>query len=196
MNVYDAIDLRRTAKKNYVGDSLDSLRQLHLVHEIISGLAQLGGRLVALPMSVCPISDYTIQSLIDEGFKVNIEHRDVLRGKFYDTVYISWYEWNVTPKTDSNVIYRPQRGGLEESVRDAIVFENAVKMKEYLVNHYKGIFGRKMFTADDIILYGDKEGYEDERIGWEDVRHVCIKRMGNEVFEKPACIGMWATKWK
>lgn len=194
MNAIGANQLTKLSKEKF--DVRTPQEELDIVHQTIAGIAKLGGELLALPLSICHVSDVVINNLKNEGYAINIENRDVEKGKFYDTLYISWYRWNILSKTNSSVIYRPQRGMLEESVRDAMIFENAVKMKEYLVNHYKGIFGRKMFTADDIVLHGDEEGYKDERIGWEDVRHVCVKRMGNEVFEKPACIGMWATKWK
>ena len=52
-----------------------------------------------------------------------------------------------------------------------------------------------MFDIDDIVLNREKEGHEDERIGWHDVRYVCVKRMGEVVYDHPQCIGMWATQW-
>ena len=68
-------------------------------------------------------------------------------------------------------------------------------MKEYIVDHYYKVHKYKMFDIDDIVLNREKEGHEDERIGWHDVRYVCVKRMGEVVYDHPQCIGMWATQW-
>lgn len=43
------------------------------------------------------------------------------------------------------------------------------------------------FESDDIVLIGDNG--DDDRIGWKDVRYVCIRRFRNEVFPHPQCIG-------
>lgn len=41
----------------------------------------------------------------------------------------------------------------------------------------------------------NEPGVFDERTGWKDTRYVCVKRMGNEVYAVPQCIGMCATKF-
>ena len=193
MNVYSAIDVRDEFENSRGILSLQE--EIDIVHQIINGIAKLGGRLLALPLSVCHVSSWTIKTLKAEGFAVNIEYKNYIRNIFQDTIYISWYNWNTQTKQNCSVIYRPQRGSLERSVEDAIIFDSAEKMKEYIVDHYYKVFKYKMFDIDDIVLNGEKEGHEDERIGWHDVRYVCVKRMGEVVYDHPQCIGMWATQW-
>lgn len=96
------------------------------------------------------------------------------------------------------VIYRPHRGGLAESMDEAVQFEDFNSMKEYIVKRNCEIWGKPMFSVDDIVI--DEEISPDDRIGWEDVRYVCVKRYGNENFIKkygcPQCIGYCATKYR
>ena len=71
-------------------------------------------------------------------------------------------------------------------------FESEYAMKKYIVEQWYN-----MFSIEDIVL--SEEIMNDERIGWEDTRYVCTKRLGNEDYiEKygvPQCIGMCATKF-
>ena len=125
MNVYSAIDVRNEFINNRRFLSLQE--ELDIVHQIINGIAKLGGRLLALPLSVCHVSSWTIKTLKSEGFTVNIEYKNYIRNIFQDTIYISWYNWNTQTKQNCSVIYRPQRGSLERSVEDAIIFDSAEK---------------------------------------------------------------------
>lgn len=86
--------------------------------------------------------------------------------------------------------YRPNRGGLSEAIAEAREFNNEDEMKEYMVHQWNEwlIDQREpMFRKEDVVI-GEALG-DDDRIGWKNVRHVCVKRMGNAVFAHPQCIG-------
>lgn len=91
------------------------------------------------------------------------------------------------------VIFRPHRGGLDESLRDAVMFDNTDTMKRHIVRQWNDVLGFELFGIDDIVLNEDKPGVNDERCRWIDTRYVCVRRMGDEVYDCPQCIGMWAT---
>lgn len=98
------------------------------------------------------------------------------------------------------IIFRPHRGSLAEAMAEAKEFNNVEEMKEYIVNQWnEGWKGeKKLFTAEDIVINEDSE-VNDERIGWEDSKYVCIKKLGEEDYMKKhgcaQCIGMCATKY-
>lgn len=91
------------------------------------------------------------------------------------------------------IIYRPHRGSLIESIKEAKEFNNEQEMKEYIVKKWDNYF-----SVDDIVLYD--EIINDDRIGWEDTKYVCTKRFGEQdnmaLYGYPQCIGMCATKYK
>jgi hypothetical protein len=89
------------------------------------------------------------------------------------------------------IIYRPHRGGsVFEALAEAKEFNSIEEMKEYIVSKWDGYF-----SEEDIVLGNDV--INDSRIGWEDARHVCVNKIGNEDYiEKygsPQCIGWCAT---
>ena len=90
------------------------------------------------------------------------------------------------------VIFRPHRGGLAESLAEAQTFDDIDAMKDYIVRRLSKLI---LFGIEDLVLNEDKPGIQDERCGWDDTRYVCVKRMGNEVYDYPQCIGMWATRF-
>lgn len=95
------------------------------------------------------------------------------------------------------VIYRPHRGGLAEAMEEAREFENFEEMKQYIYDDAEVFNGEKAFEIEDIVVADDL--HEDWRVGWNDSRHVGIKRYFNEDYmEKygtPQCIGMCATDY-
>lgn len=99
------------------------------------------------------------------------------------------------------VIFRPHRGGLAESLADAQTFDDIDAMKDYIVRKFSKLIPlfdgeyTLLFGIEDLVLNEDKPGIPDERCGWDDTRYVCVKRMGNEVYDYPQCIGMWATRF-
>ena len=81
--------------------------------------------------------------------------------------------------------YRPQRGGLSEAMAEAREFESYDDMFDFVCKDWNG-----WVKKEDIVLtdpFGD-----DDRIGWKNVRHICIAKLGNEDYiEKygnPQCI--------
>lgn len=96
------------------------------------------------------------------------------------------------------IIYRPQRGGLLEAMKEAVEFENEEEMKKYIVEKALTINGQKPFDAEDIEL--DDRTYPDERIGWYDTRYVCVKRWGDKDYLKlygtSQAIGYCATQYE
>ncbi len=99
------------------------------------------------------------------------------------------------------IIFRPHRRTLDEAMAEAKEFDSVEEMKKHIVKLWnEGWSGSKeLFTADDIVI-NEKSAVNDDRIGWEDSMHVCVKRMGDEDYMKkygtPQCIGMCATKYK
>lgn len=89
------------------------------------------------------------------------------------------------------VTYRPHRGSLEDSMKEARTFDNWYQMTQYIANNWNLAVGKKVIDPDDIVM--DLESTDDERTGWKDVHMVLITRIGNENFmEKygnPQCIG-------
>lgn len=92
------------------------------------------------------------------------------------------------------IIYRPQRGGLQEAMLEAKEFENEEEMKRYIVKEHSKLFSLPPFDVCDIVI--NKKAFCDERIGWWDTRYVCVKRYFNEIYDCPQCIGYCATDYR
>lgn len=91
-------------------------------------------------------------------------------------------------------IYRPHAGALDEAMKRAREFETFEEMLSAIVDDWT-LFDRcPAFDASDIVI--DEETINDRRIGWEDTRRVCVKRIYNDVYPYPQCIGWMATKYK
>lgn len=91
------------------------------------------------------------------------------------------------------IIYRPHRGSLSDAMAEARVFSDDDKMKRWIVDDSAKVFGKPLFTVDDIVI--GTEIMADSRNGWKDTRYVCVKRYGSEVYPVPQCIGMCATEF-
>ena len=91
------------------------------------------------------------------------------------------------------IIYRPHRGSLDQSMREAHIFNDEEEMKAWIVKEWTKSFGYKLFNTEDIVI--NKEEINDNRTCWRDTRYICIKRCGNEFYSHPQCIGMCATKF-
>jgi len=95
------------------------------------------------------------------------------------------------------IIYRPHRGQLVDAMSEAKEFNSFEDMKQYIYNEWN-IFKQELFTIDDIVI-DESHKMNDERNGWKDTMHVCIKRCGEEDYIKlygcPQCIGMCATDY-
>ena len=97
------------------------------------------------------------------------------------------------------IIYRPHRGTLENSLKEANEFETEEEMKQYIYEYYKNLLpGITALQTDDIVI--DEEVVDDDRCGWHDTRDVCVKRLWEEDYmEKygcPQCIGFCATNYE
>ena len=90
--------------------------------------------------------------------------------------------------------YRPHRGSLEDAMKEAREFETYEDMKQHVLREHTiwNTDGVTLFDLDDIVI-GDVLG-DDGRIGWKNVRYVCVKRYGSDDYMKlygcPQCIGM------
>ena len=99
------------------------------------------------------------------------------------------------------IIFRPHRRLLYEAMAEAKEFDTVEEMKEYIVKLWHEDWGgpKELFTVDDIVI-DESSAVNDDRIGWEDSIHVCVKRMGDEDYMNkhgtPQCIGMCATKYR
>ena len=81
------------------------------------------------------------------------------------------------------VIYRPNRGSLEESMAQAREFAGEWRLKMSLAQEF-GV------GICDIAV--EQTPVNDERTGWQDTRRVCLRRLGNDRFDVPLCIGFMA----
>lgn len=85
------------------------------------------------------------------------------------------------------IIFRPHRELLYEALEGMKEFESIDEMKQYISKSYEGLA-----AVDDIFL--DKRTVKDDRIGWNDTRYVCTRKLENDdVCEM--CIGMCATDY-
>lgn len=91
------------------------------------------------------------------------------------------------------IIYRPHHEMLEDAMADAKEFDSIEEMKRYIVENAEEIRGVKPFSVEDIVI--GEYLCEDYRIGWKDVRHVCVKRYFDEEYSIPQCIGYCATEY-
>lgn len=94
------------------------------------------------------------------------------------------------------IIFRPHRGGLAEAMAEAKEFKNIRAMKKFIVKDWNegwiDMGEEKLFDVSDVVV--DKaSAVNDERIKWQDSMHVCIKRLGKDIYKTPQCIGMCAT---
>lgn len=89
------------------------------------------------------------------------------------------------------LIYRPHRSNLAEAMTEAKTFNSFDEIKEYVANKWNSVWEWNILNPNDIVL--DEESHDDDRIGWKNVRYLCIKRLGNEDYMEeygnPQCIG-------
>lgn len=84
------------------------------------------------------------------------------------------------------VKYRPHRGSLSDAMKEEKQFESIEEMFKYIQEDWNNEL--EVFTISDLSLSEDKG--KDERINWRETRHICVRRMGEEVYNTPQCIGM------
>ena len=79
--------------------------------------------------------------------------------------------------------YRPHRGTLVEAMMHEREFETVDEMYSYISNDWNG-----WISPEDLSI-SENMG-KDSRIDWKETRYVCTRRIGNEVYDVPQCIGM------
>lgn len=82
--------------------------------------------------------------------------------------------------------YRPHMGTLDDAMKEVKEFSTLDDMYIYIVASWQG-FGQ--FFSEKDVCVSDSLG-SDERVGWKDCRYVCTRRMGEEVYDTPQCIGI------
>lgn len=101
------------------------------------------------------------------------------------------------------IIYRPHKGSLDASLKEAKEFNTEQEMKEHIFHEWESLyrdlgFSVCPFEISDIVI--KNEAKNDNRCGWYDTRYVCVKRLGSEDYMKlygsPQCIGMCATDYE
>lgn len=100
-----------------------------------------------------------------------------------------------------SIIYRPHRGGLEESLANAVTFSSEEMMKKFITDEHNMCMDyiqadiETHITTDDIVI--DSNEVDDARIGWRDTRYVCLKKGYGKDYMKecgcPQAIGFCAT---
>lgn len=65
-------------------------------------------------------------------------------------------------------------------------FDSIEEMFHYIVEEWK-VWGDPFSIGDLVLTYDYGKG---ERIDWKECRYVCTRRMGEEKFRTPQCIGM------
>lgn len=91
------------------------------------------------------------------------------------------------------LIYRPQRGSLDDAMKESKEFKDEAEMKEHIVSKVNNLFFADMMSVEDIVI--NTKTFNDARIGWRDTRLVCTKRSGTTLYDTPKCIGMCATDY-
>lgn len=78
--------------------------------------------------------------------------------------------------------YRPHRGSLYDSMNAMKTFNTLNDMLNYIFDDYNG------FISPEDIVIGEND--VDDRIDWKENRYVYTKRIGNNNYNIPQCIGM------
>lgn len=91
-------------------------------------------------------------------------------------------------------IYRPHRGNLYEAMKECKEFNTKEEMIDFISAESSYLTGKPLYDPKDIII--GLSLINDCRIGWKDCRGVFVKRMGNEHFPIPQCIGWCATVYR
>lgn len=97
------------------------------------------------------------------------------------------------------IIYRPHKGSLVDALAEAREFQTEEEMKAYIYEDWKNSYmelGYKSvpFEIEDIVI--DDKTSDDTRCGWHDTRYVCVKQIGEDIYDCPQCIGMCATDYE
>ena len=81
-------------------------------------------------------------------------------------------------------IYRPHRPTLAEAMEHAAIYEDYDLMVAAIVEDSAYLTGEPLFSAEDVSL-GPVIG-PDDRIGWQDCRHVLVSCFAEAVYTSPS----------
>lgn len=81
--------------------------------------------------------------------------------------------------------YRPHKGMLSKSMKDEMEFDNIDQLYDYLLEYWN--YWDKIFEREDLSI--TKDFGQDDRINWKELRYVCTKRFGENIYDIPQCIG-------
>ena len=82
--------------------------------------------------------------------------------------------------------YRPVRSTLSEAMEEEKFFDTIDAMFDYIVKDWQE-FGNDLFSKEDLSI--EEKSGKDQRINWKECREVYEKRMGQEMYITPQCIG-------
>lgn len=82
--------------------------------------------------------------------------------------------------------YRPHKRTLQDAMKETKEFNSIKEMKEYMVKDWNEIC-ENVFGYDDIVI--NDEEVADNRIGWNKCHMICVKRICNDIYDVPQCIG-------
>lgn len=81
--------------------------------------------------------------------------------------------------------YRPHTGSLEKSIKETREFDTLDEMYDYIISQLN--IDDEWISKEDLCI---SDSFDDTRTDWHENRYVCLKRIGNEIFETPRCIGI------
>ena len=81
------------------------------------------------------------------------------------------------------VKYRPHRSMLDDSMSQMRTFQSTEEMLSSIVQDWNGLI-----SFDDLSI--GKDVGKDARTDWKETRHVCTKRVGDNTYDVPQCIGV------
>lgn len=106
-------------------------------------------------------------------------------------------------KINKKVIYRPQRGSLDEAMNEKKEFANFKELQNYVVKDMKPYI---KLRPCEIIAAGTP--INDDKVRWRDEDYLCIDKFENindkagyircfgKQYNRPLCIGMFATDYE
>ena len=87
--------------------------------------------------------------------------------------------------------YRPNIQNIKYSLRDEQVFDSVEDMLQYVFENWSRIVSymgaRNPFRMDEIII--SELGQANTLTGWKDEHMILVKRMKDNIFPLPICIG-------
>lgn len=85
--------------------------------------------------------------------------------------------------------YRPQRGSLQDSMKEMKTFTSVDDMFDYIVNEWNTMIPieNPLINKEDLLITAPV--CSDDRIEWNETRYVCVKRLGDVNYAVPQAIG-------